>query len=180
MPGSETEPSRRHRSKPDAEGGGQFYSRKKARTLGREVMRDRASIGSRPDPNRYGRTRPCRASRSASGARCCRSLGRRFTIRCWVKRARTSRSRWTWDRWRSHGSLRLIDMQVGNTPFFAIRQMTCHLRSCRDRGLGRAAYARKQPQGERKAHPSAYAPDGRSSGSRSTGPFADRPQSGLS
>lgn len=33
------------------------------------------------------------------------------------------------DQWRPHGSLRLIDVQFLDTPFFGVRQMTWHLRN---------------------------------------------------
>ncbi len=69
-------------------------------------------------------------------------------------------SPWTSNQWRPHGSLRLIDVRFLDTPFLGVRQMTWHLRSCRDRGPSGAAQARKRPQGERKAHTSAYAPYG--------------------
>ena len=77
-----------------------------------------------------------------------------------MRRTRTSRSPWPSNQWRPHGSLRLIDVQFLDTPFLGVRQMTWHLRSCRDRGPSGAAQARKRPQGERKAHTSAYAPYG--------------------
>ncbi len=35
--------------------------------------------------------------------------------------------------------MRLIDVQFLDTPFFGVRQMTWHLRSCRDRGPSGAA-----------------------------------------
>ena len=46
-----------------------------------------------------------------------------------MKRTRTSRSPWTSNQWRPHGSLRLIDVQFLDTPFFGVRQMTWHLRN---------------------------------------------------